>query len=400
VTRDLEPSLSCWGALPKGLVQRHNGRAYQPAQPGNWQKAHTERKAGGLAVSDVCQLESEKEEGAFLPCVNAGGSCAGFSDFAKEARVMKLRLSLMFVLLGLFATSCASLTGQSAPPTPRETPTVSPWPFRSGEMPILSYLLRARQGVYLKELRADLNLTDEQVNHIQDLLHREALAILGPLAPSTDWRTPRPERPESTVCVGRRREIALASQKELETILTPQQYALFWDWLDRKWEEEYQRMRARQPMALPTSTSVPLPGVTTPTRESAIPTPAVRRRLPFQLPVIPATEDEAIRKAFQYWSPYCSIENPHDMHARQMTYGDFLRLADETPGEPAPDLDTPVWVVTIKGKFICPPRLHLRRPGTPTPAPLIYGNKYAVINAITGSRMGGGVKELSLPTGP
>lgn len=285
-------------------------------------------------------------------------------------------------------------------PTDTPQPTVSPWPFRSGEMPILSYLLRARQGVYLKELRADLNLTDEQVNHIQDLLHREALAILGPLAPSTDWRTPRPERPEPTVCVGRRREIALASQKELETILTPQQYALFWDWLDRKWEEEYQRMRARQPMALPTSTSVPLPGVTTPTRESAIPTPAVRRRLPFQLPVIPATEDEAIRKAFQYWSPYCSIENPHDMHARQMTYGDFLRLADETPGEPAPDLDTPVWVVTIKGKFICPPRLHLRRPGTPTPAPLIYGNKYAVINAITGSRMGGGVKELSLPTGP
>jgi len=284
-------------------------------------------------------------------------------------------------------------------PTDTPQPTVSPWPFRSGEMPILSYLLRARQGVYLKRLGADLNLTDQQVSQIQDLLHWEALAILDLRLPSTDWRTPRPE---PTVYIGRRREIALTSQKELETILTPQQYALFWDWLDRIWEEEYQRMQPSQPMAFPTSTPVPLPGVTTPARESAVPTPAVRRRLPFLLPVIPATEDEAIRMAFRYWSPYCSIENPHDMHAPQMTYGDFLRLTNEKPAEVGgPDLDTPVWVVTMKGIFICPPRLHRRGPGTPTPAPLIYGNGYTVIDAITGSpiREGGG-KALSLPTGP
>lgn len=311
---------------------------------------------------------------------------------------MKLRLSFMLVLLGLFATSCASLAGQLPPSTLRETPTVSPWPFWSGEMPILSYLLRARQGVYLKRLGADLNLTDKQASQIQDLLHREALAILDLRLPSTDWRTPRPE---PTVYIGRRREIALTSQKELETILTPQQYALFWDWLDRTWEEEYQRMQPRQPMAFPTSTPVPLPGVTTPARESAVPTPAVRRRLPFLLPVIPATKDEAIRKALPHWHPYCSIENPHDMHARQMTYGDFLRLANEKPSEPGPDLDTPVWVVTIKGKFICPPRIReVTGPGTPTPAPLIYGNGYLVINAITGLSMDHGLKELSLPTGP
>jgi len=46
---------------------------------------------------------------------------------------VKLRLSLTFVLLGLLATSCASPAGQSPPSTPRETPALSPWPFRSGE---------------------------------------------------------------------------------------------------------------------------------------------------------------------------------------------------------------------------------------------------------------------------
>ena len=81
--------------------------------------------------------------------------------------------------------------------------------------------------------------------------------------------------------VGRRREIALASQKELELILTPQQHALFWDCLDRKWEEEYQRMQASQPMALPTSTPVPLAGVPTPTRETAVPTPRSAQTVAF-----------------------------------------------------------------------------------------------------------------------
>ena len=161
-------------------------------------------------------------------------------------------------------------------------------------------------------------------------------------------------------------------------------------------------MKARQPIALPTSTPVPLPGVPTPTQESALPAPTVRRRLPFLLPVIPATEDEAMRMAFVYWDPYCIIENPHDMHARRMTYGDYLRLANQKPATVGgAALDTPVWVVTIKGKFICFPSVReVREPGAATPAPQIYQNGYTVLNAITGSAMEGDVRELPLPTGP
>jgi len=274
-------------------------------------------------------------------------------------------------------------------------------------MPILSYLLRARQGVYLKRLRDDLKLTEQQVSQIEGLLHQEALAILGPYVPEVraaawGWGTATAEPTmEPTVRLGRgmerRRAIALASQKEMETILTPEQYALFWNWIDRTWEEEYRQMQARQPMAFPTSTPVPLPGVPTPAQESAPSTPTVRRPLPFLLPVIPATEDEAIRMAFPYWDPYCIIENPHDMHAQRMAYGDYLRLANQKPATVGgAALDTPVWVVTIKGKFICFPWVL----GAPTPAPRIYENGYTVLNAITGAPMEGGVEELLLPTEP
>jgi len=265
-------------------------------------------------------------------------------------------------------------------------------------MPILSYLLRVRRGLYLRQLRAELNLTDEQLSRIRDLLYQEALAILDLRLPSTDWRTPTAK---PTAYIGQRKEIALASQKELETILTAEQYALFWDWLDCKWEVEYQRLQPRQPAAFPTSTAIPLPGEPRPTGAGAIPTPSVRRALPL-LPVIPTTEDEAIKQALWLWHPYCSIESPHDMRAQPMTYEDFLWLSGEKPSEPDPDLDTPVWVVTIKGRFVCPPRIMLiTRPGTPTHGPLIYESAYIVINTITGwsirSQIG---EELSLPTGP